>query len=77
MYLRTRLEDRVNQLQHDEEQFQNLAEPLKVLLIDTELANIYDQSRKGESDFRDYSQRIILIENTIENNQLLFLFITI
>jgi hypothetical protein len=51
MYLRTRLEDRVNQLQHDEEQFQNLAEPIKVLLVDTELANIYGQSHKGESDF--------------------------
>ncbi len=61
------LKIQVSQLQHDE-QFQNLAEPIKVLLVDTELANIYDQSRKGESDFRDYSQRIILIGNMIENN---------
>ena len=51
--LRDRLEDMVKQL-HNEGQFQNLAEAPNVLLVDTEMAKIYAQSRKGESDFRDY-----------------------
>ena len=54
LYLRKRLEHMVNELRHDEEQFQNLAEPVKVLLADTELPKIYAQSRKGEADFREY-----------------------
>ncbi|CAF1045570.1 unnamed protein product [Rotaria sp. Silwood1] len=54
LYLRTCLDDMVTQLQHDEEHFQNLPEPIKVLLVDTELSKIYAQSRKGELDFRDY-----------------------
>ncbi len=58
LYLRTRLEDMLSQLQHDEEHFQNLAEPIKVLLTDTELSKIYAQSRKGESDFRDYPVKL-------------------
>ncbi|CAF1686529.1 unnamed protein product, partial [Adineta ricciae] len=57
-YLRTRLEKMVSDLQHDEEQFQNLPEPIKVLLCDTELAKIYSKSRKGESDFRDYPSKL-------------------
>ncbi|CAF1187488.1 unnamed protein product [Rotaria sordida] len=60
LYLRTCLEDMVNQLQHDEEQFQNLPEPIKVLLVDTDLSKIYAQSRKGELDFRDYPIKLRL-----------------
>ncbi|UJR26928.1 hypothetical protein I4U23_008237 [Adineta vaga] len=58
LYLCKRLEEMVSQLQHDEEQFQNLPEPIKVLLCDTELAKTYAQSRKGESDFRDYPAKL-------------------
>lgn len=58
LYLRTRLEDILSQLQHDDEKFQNLPEPIKVLLVDTDLAKIYSQSRKGEGDFRDYPVKL-------------------
>lgn len=58
MYLRTSLEDMLSDLQRDETHFQNLSEPIKVLLVDTELAKIYSQSRKGESDFRDYPTKL-------------------
>ncbi len=54
LYSRTHLEDMISQLQHDWEQLQNLAEPIKVLLLDTESAKIYAQSRKGEFDFCYY-----------------------
>ena len=58
MYLRTSLEDILSDLQRDETHFQNLPEPIKVLLVDTEMAKIYSQSRKGESDFRDYPTKL-------------------
>lgn len=58
MYLRTRLEEIVIDLQRDEEEFQKISEPIKVLLVDTELPKIYSQSRKGESDFRDYPVKL-------------------
>jgi transcription elongation factor SPT6 len=58
LYLQTRLKDMVSQIQHDEEQFQNLPAPIEVLLVDTELSKIYAQSRKGEADFRDYPVKL-------------------
>ncbi|CAF3525255.1 unnamed protein product [Rotaria socialis] len=58
LYLRTRFENMISDLQRDEEQFQNLPEPVKILLVDTELAKIYSQSRKGEADFRDYPVKL-------------------
>lgn len=51
--LQERLEDMVKQL-HNEGQFPSLVEAPNVLLVDTELAKVYAQSRKGEGDFRDY-----------------------
>jgi len=58
LYLQTRLKDMVSQIQHDEEQFQNVPAPIEVLLVDTELSKIYAQSRKGESDFREYPVKL-------------------
>ncbi|CAF4632704.1 unnamed protein product, partial [Rotaria sp. Silwood2] len=58
LYLRTCLDKMVTELQHEVEYFQNLPEPIKVLVVDTELSKIYAQSRKGESDFRDYPVKL-------------------